>query len=381
MSSVKYLCIDDQPEDFIQPLLSKLSNCKAGLNFDRMHPQEFESQFERINALAREEQCFGLLIDLRLDQDADLENGNRVYYRGPTLAQELRTRMAEGVLPSFPIVLWSMNDNIVHSYAPDSSSHDLFDAVYAKDDGQNVLGESVALELFWLAAGYQKFNKVFEQGAALVLEGFLGLDEDDRSYLDPRLISFLKGKVVYEMAGKILNTLIRSEGVLVSEIMLAARLGVDIVKSDGSWSQLLSEMNSASYSGIFHEAWPRWWMHRVDAWWAEIVAYKASLRKYSAPERIAIINEKFGLNLVAATPIEDSYSVRYSTVCVATGRPLDPVDGFKVFSPLQDAWQDNRYVSTYAVLQRVKKTEWVLDPLEVERFKQLTDRLKNEKKN
>lgn len=381
MSFVKYLCIDDQPEDFIQPLLNKLSSFKTDLNFERMHPQEFESQFQRIQTLASENKYFGLLVDLRLDQDADLENGNKVYYRGPTLAQELRTRMAEGVLASFPIVLWSMNDNIVHSYAPDSSSHDLFDAVYAKDDGQHILGEGVAFELFWLAAGYHKLAQVFEGSAAFALESVVGLVEGDRDYLDPRLMSFLKGKVVYEIAGKILNTLIRSEGVLVSETMLAARLGVDIEGSADSWMRLLSEMQSTSYSGVFHEAWPRWWMHRVDAWWAKMVAYKASLRKYSAQDRITTINEKLGLNLVAASPIEDNYSVRYSTICVATGRPLDPVDGFKVFSPRQDAWQDSKYVSAYAVLRRLKKSEWVLDPLEVERFKQMADRLKNDKKN
>jgi hypothetical protein len=381
MSSVKYLCIDDQPEDFIQPLLNKLSSCKDGLDFARMHPQEFESQFERIHELAAAGQCFGLLVDLRLDQDADLENGSKVYYRGPTLAQELRTRMAEGLLPSFPIVLWSMNDNIVHSYAPDSSSHDLFDAVYAKDDGQHVLGESIALELFWLAAGYCELTQLFERGSAFTLEEVAGLVEGDRDYLDPRLISFLKGKVVYEIAGKVLNTLIRSEGVLVSEGMLAARLGVDIERSADCWPSLLSKIKDTSYSGVFHEAWPRWWMHRIDAWWADLVAFKASLRKYSASDRVALINEKFDLNLVAALPIAENYSVRYSTICVATGRALDPVDGFKVFSPQQDSWQDSKYVSAYAVLERLKKSEWVLDPLEVERFKQLTERLKNDKKN
>lgn len=381
MSFVKYLCIDDQPADFIQPLLNKLSGFKAGLTFDRMHPQDFECQFERILRLASEEPSFGLLVDLRLDQDADLESGSKVYYRGPTLAQELRTRMAEGALPSFPIVLWSMNDNIVHSYAPDSSSHDLFDAVYAKDDGQHILGENAASELFWLAAGYHRLNLLFEQSSAFSLEDFVGLIEGDRDYLDPRLISFLKGKVVYETAGKILNTLIRSEGVLISELMLAARLGVDVERSADSWERLLVEIHSTSYSGIFHEAWPRWWMHRIDIWWTEMVNHKASLRKYPASERIAIINEKFSLELVAAPPIENNYSVRYSTICVATGKPLDPVDGFKVFNPRQDAWQDSKYVSAYAVLERVKKSEWMLDPLEIERFKQLTDRLKNDKKN
>ncbi|NDM57893.1 hypothetical protein, partial [Klebsiella pneumoniae] len=70
-----------------------------------------------------------------------------------------------------------------------------------------------------------------------------------------------------------------------------------------------------------------------------------------------------------------------STVCVATEKALDPVDGFKVYSSRQDAWQDSKYVSAYAVLKRVKKSEWILDPLEVERFKQLTERLKNVKKD
>lgn len=381
MSFVKYLCIDDQPGDFIQPLLNKLSAFKDNLNFDRMHPEEFESQFQRIEALAEGDGCFGLLVDLRLDQDADEASGSKVYYRGPTLAQELRTRMAEGELSSFPIVLWSMNDNIAYSYAPDSSSHDLFDAVYAKDDGRNILGKHVASELFSLASGYHELNEFFDPKAGFALEKVLGLVEGDRDHLDPRLVSFLKGKVVYETAGKIMNTLIRPEGVLVSENMLAARLGIDVTHSMDSWLQLLAKLDDTFYSGVFHDAWPRWWMHRIEAWWAELVSYKASLRKYTAPERVELINRKYGLELTAATPIEENYSSRYSTVCVATGAPLDPVDGFKVFSPRQDSWQDSRYVSVSAVLRRVKKSEWVLDPLEVERFKQLMDNLKNDKKN
>jgi hypothetical protein len=380
MSFVKYLCIDDQPEDYLLPLLDQLAGYSVNLHFDRMHPQDFASQFERIRKLAAEGECFGLLVDLRLDQVAD-PDGTKVYYRGPTLAQELRTRMAEGDIPSFPIVLWSMNDNIVHSYAPDSSSHDLFDAVYAKDDGRHPLGEMVAEELYWLAAGYNQLSQIFERNNGFVLEDVIGLVEGDRDYLDPRLISFLKGKVVYEVAGKIVNTLLRSEGVLVSEKMLAARLGIDIDKSGDSWPQLLREIQPTAYTGVFHDAWPRWWTHRVEAWWSELVAHKASLRKFSAPERAEVVNSKYGLKLISAAPIQEGYSLRYSTICVATERALDPVDGFKVYSARQDGWQESKYVSAFAVLTRVRKDEWMLDPLEVERFKQLMERLKNEKKD
>lgn len=378
MSCVKYLCIDDQPEQYIQPLLERLSRYNPNLQFDRMHPQEFVHQFERIQGLAIEGQCFGLLVDLRLDQDSDSE-GNKVYYRGPTLAQELRTRMAEGELPSFPIILWSMNDNIVHSYAPDSSSHDLFDAVYAKDDGQHPLDERVASEMVTLAVGYQQLIKLSQENNPIPLDSVIGLLEGDREYLDPRLISYLKDNTIYELAGKVVNTLLRSEGVLISDLMLSARLGIDIEKSGDYWVALTQTLSRCQYTGVFQEGWSRWWMHRVEAFWSELVAYKGSLRKYTAIERVSVLNEKLGLGLVSATPIAENYSSRYSTVCVATQRPLDPVDGFKIYSSRQDAWQDSRYVSAYAVLNRVKKAEWSLDPLEVERFKQLMDRLKNDK--
>jgi hypothetical protein len=379
MSYVKYLCIDDQPEQYIQPLLERLSGYSTDLQFDRMHPQEFVHQFQLIQGLAGEGPCFGLLVDLRLDQDSDAD-GNKVYYRGPTLAQELRTRMAEGELPSFPIILWSMNDNIVHSYAPDSSSHDLFDAVYAKDDGQHPLDEQVASEMVTLAVGYHQLTKLSQENNPIPLDAVIGLLEGDREYLDPRLISYLKDKAVYELAGKVVNTLLRSEGVLISDLMLAARLGVDIEKSGDHWVALLQNMSGCQYTGVFHEGWSRWWMHRIEAFWSELVAYKGSLRKYTAIERVSVLNEKFGLGLESATPIVENYSSRYSTVCVAMQRPLDPVDGFKIYSSRQDAWQDSRYVSAHAVLNRVKKAEWSLDPLEVERFKQLMDRLKNDKK-
>ncbi|MFF7063738.1 hypothetical protein [Pseudomonas sp. NPDC008258] len=380
MICVKYLCIDDQPEEYIEPLLDQLSTHNQNLQFKGMHPEEFASQFEKIHSLASEEDYFGLLVDLRLDQDADAE-GNKVYYRGPTLAQELRTRMAEKELPNFPIILWSMNDNIVHSYAPDSSSHDLFDAVYAKDDGKHPLGDNVASEIYWLAAGYRELSGIYERHSSYSLEHVIGLIEGDRDSLDPRLLSYLKGNVAFEIAGKVLNTLLRSEGVLASPAMLAARLGIDIDKSGDSWSNLLESLMNCRYSGVFRQAWPRWWVHRIENWWSELASYKGSLRKFTAPERVATINERLGLTLVSANPIQENYSLRYSTVCVATEKALDPVDGFKVYNSRQDAWQDSKYVSAHAVLNRIKKSEWILDPLEVERFKQLTERLKNVKKD
>ncbi|WP_324708528.1 hypothetical protein [Pseudomonas fragi] len=377
MTCVKYLCIDDQPEEYILPLLDQLSLFCDDLKFERMHPQDFALQFERIQGLANEGVYFGLLVDLRLDQDSDAE-GNKVYYRGPTLAQELRTRMAEGSMSSFPIILWSMNDNIVRSYAPDSSSHDLFDAVYAKDDANHPLDQTVSCQLVALAVGYQKLVSLLSESANPSIDKVIGLLDGDRDYLDPRLISYLKGNAVYELAGKVLNTLLRCDGVLIDEVMLAAQLGVDIEQSGEQWIAFLEAVSKCQYSGVFHEAWPRWWKHRIEAFWTEFVSNKGSLRKYTADERVAILNEKIGVALIPAAPIAEGYSHRFSTVCVALKSPLDPVDGFKVHTPRQDAWQDSRYVSAHAVINRLKKSEWSLDPLEIDRFKQLMERLKNE---
>ena len=90
---IKYYYIDDDPNS--QKKVEGFENEKLSI-VAMQHKDSWEEQFR-------------LILDLKLD---DLPNGNdkRAEFRGTSLAQEIRTRQKEGVLKSFPIVLFSAND-------------------------------------------------------------------------------------------------------------------------------------------------------------------------------------------------------------------------------------------------------------------------------
>ncbi|HCF3907968.1 hypothetical protein [Pseudomonas aeruginosa] len=383
MISAKYLCIDDQTAETIDPVLYALEGPDKSIEFSKMHPKELAEQFERIKQESSRGVPFGVLVDLRLDELPD-DDGNKVFYRGSTLAQDLRTRMALGEIDNFPIVLWSVNDKLARSYEPDSASHDLFDAVYLKDGPDVSSAEGIAkrtLQLQAFAVGYCSLKECLNpkgEGESWDLPRALGVSGADLDILDPRLVQYLlSSEVVYVFARKVLNSLIREEGILVGERMLAAKLGIDIEASGDSWEGLLSALVECRYSGIFSEAYTRWWLHRISSYWDKLNSGKGTLRRFGASGRVKVLNDALGLSLVAATPLVEGYSDRFSTLCVATSAALDTVDAFKVLRVDSFPWQESRYVSAYAAGNRINRTLWKIDPLEMERYLEFKEGLKN----
>lgn len=364
--NIEYLCIDDQQDATIDPLLNRLSD-SGDVTFIRQTPTGLEDQLSTIAQQAASSQGrFGLLLDLRLDVDADID-GNRVAYRGPTLAQELRTRMAEGNLPSFPIVLWSVNTKFKQSYFSDESSHDLFDAVFGKDE--EVIGQPVEVrkKLVSLVRGYEALRGISSADAMTRL----GLDASNES---PIYVQFaaqykqLSGQATHEVAHFLLNELVGVEGLLVTEDMVAARLGVDTQASNGQWQKVKDHLESTKYSGPFSDGWDRWWWYSVEDWWETLSDNQNDLRRMTAEDRVSALNHSLGIGLLHARPIETTYSNKFSTLCVGLNKPLDPVDGLRVVSHTQLPWQETRYVSIYAALERIDRLHWRLDPLEKDRL-------------
>lgn len=369
--AIEYLCIDDQQDATIDPLLDRLAE-SGEVNFIRQTPIGFDDQLNAIAQRAASSQGrFGLLLDLRLDVDADVD-GNRVAYRGPALAQELRTRMAEGNLPSFPIVLWSVNTKFKQSYFSDESSHDLFDAVFGKDD--EVTGQSleVSRKLASLVRGYHGLQGVTAADALVRL----GLGGEGESPLYMQFVAQYKlvaKQATHEIAHFLMNELVGIEGLLVTEDMLAARLGIDIQASDEHWKNAKDCLKFTKYSGPFADGWDRWWWYGVEDWWENLSEGQLDLRRATAEERVSFINNSLGVSLVPADPIEATYSTKFSTLCIALNRPLDPVDGFRVVSRSTLPWQETKYVSVYAALERIERSRWRLDPLEKERLTRIKE--------
>jgi len=365
MPSIKYLCLDDQQDNTVDVLLQTISG-SDGPVFERRTPIEVGAQILAVaDFAAKNAGKFGLLVDLRLDMETD-ENGGRVPYRGPTLAQELRTRVAEGSIASpFPIVLWSIANNFKRSYWGEDTSHDLFDAVYGKDN--EVLNEPlrVASEMKSLVNGYQALQMNTCEVRPTEL---LNLDTSDAGgvytgFLDEFSIA-LESRAFHQAARLVITQLIEPPGLLAQEALVAARLGVDISASASNWIELKEQIENTRYSGPFFEGWSRWWWFKVEDWWSSLSEKQQNLRRISAAERVKFLNAKFGLSLVEAQPTPGSEGSKFFTLCVATGRPLDPCDGLRVTQLNRKPWHDTAYVSMEAALARVNKDRWRIDPID-----------------
>lgn len=369
MPNTNFLCIDDQQDRTIDDLLSLLHRSNPSLVVVRNTPVDLAIQIKKISAASKGEN-FGLLLDLRLDQEAT-DDHPKVPYRGPTLAQELRTRMAEKKISPFPIVLWSITEKFVKSF--DETSHDLFDAVFGKDDQIIDNPGQVAAQMISLVDGYKQ---IANSKKGRLISVMLGFNHDADSGLHESFIEefryFVESKAIHEISTYLINSLITPSGLLIDQKLLAARLGVDIESSGESWMQLLNKMATSKYCGPFYAGWERWWWFTVEVWWASLAAKQPNLRRIGAPERVKILNEKFKLGLKAAAPIAENYSDKFFSVCVATGKALDPADGFRVAEINIKAWQDTAYVSAYAALNRIEKNKWRISAIDRDRF----DRLK-----
>ena len=377
MNSVDFICIDDQSDEIISPLLERIS--LDGLSISREYPVPIDGQIGKIKEFITraDKQALGLLLDLRIDMDID-PNAQKVNYRGPALAQELRTRMAEGELRFFPIALWSVNNKFQVSYRTDESSHDLFDAVYDKD--LDILGrpEEVARELKSLALGYLLIMQLIESLDGCGAVGIPSAESAVYSRFRAELEELQSRGNVADIAHFLIADLIRRSGLLVSEELFAARLGVDVPLSKESWDSLKESLQSAKYKGPFGDGWDRWWWFSIEDWWFSLFD-KNDLRRLEAHERVARLNERFGFSLQAVAPMREGYSTRFFTQCFATGKPLDPVDGLRVMSIHHKEWHDTRYVSKHAALERIAKEKWRLDPVDIERLEELKEAAKDGK--
>jgi len=260
--AISYLCIDDEEPAPLNALLDRLRRQSGNLEILLERPLAFDSEVDRIERSPVD----GIILDLRLDE-VPLASGDRIGYRAGSLAQELRTRMTEGRLRPFPIVLWSIDSKLRESYWNDETTHDLFDKIYYKS--QVVKSANlVAVELEALAKGFQEIGALVQAKKSLV--SILGLSNAEAASLDPRIGEPMRESrrtPVHEYSRYIKKELIDNPGPLVSDELLAARLGISREDSE-DWlplCKLLAEFSA--YKGPFCQAWKRWWWFRIESWW------------------------------------------------------------------------------------------------------------------
>lgn len=345
MSRPKYIYVDDENDSSITSLISGFSD--TGLIEVNQLSIEKGLSFSELESLIRakisDENYDGLLIDLRLDGDGP----NQLEYSAISISSELRAICARNELKSFPIILCSTLDKIKETYKSDKTSHDLFDYTFRKSENPDY--ERFSRKLKALAEGYKtlpfdakSLNQIFQR--------------EDLKNLDQRIFERFYNQdiiVPYDFAHFTVKTLFHCTNPLIKETVLAARLGVNIVASGAYWTELLSKFEDCKFNGLFSDGWNRWWADLLNTKLKAISGKNFSFLK--AEERVAILKEAFEIDgIIAAEPLEHNTSSEFWTICEATKCPLDPMEGIKVrLSHELKAWQELKYMSLYAVLERV----------------------------
>lgn len=294
----------------------------------------------------------GIMVDLNLNDQRT--SGNQAKYSGAEIAQRLRTNNKIS-----PVILYSANANI--DFWTENKKSGLFDICIGKDWNHK---QSYAVKLYSLAKAYKTINRTSNDFSNVLFA------IDDIEKINKPFSDYLK-KVIsnptYITAQFILNEFICKQGILIDEEVLAARLGIDIEKSE-DWKQVLAKLNFAKYKGVFNDGWPRWWMFEIEKWWNSQDTNEP-LISTPAGERVSIIKEQFGIRgIVPATPIEKANSDLFWTVCKGYHKPLDTIDGLAIQGQENlFSWQEPEYVSFEAALNRKNKKEWK-EIADVERY-------------
>lgn len=284
------------------------------------------------------------LMDYRLDSSGGFLNA-------PELAGRLRTQAKEGEETiEVPIILITDETQLRILKLP-QETQDLYDLVMSKKKFMNNASWSAEIIRSFIEA-YEVIKTNRENLATI-----LGIKEDDEknALIDYRLEGEYKKlrEDVFACSHFLFNYFVRSTGSLIDDAVLAARFGIDKEKSGEAWKTLKKMLKDegCQYQGIMHKAYPKWWMQRVKAWWEMAVPEMRSFRYVSAEERVEMLNKKTGLVFVAAAPIEEDMSHEYWNVCVATGEPIDPADGYICNRRFKREWEENDYVSLKGALE------------------------------
>jgi len=353
----KYLYIDDAEKHIREPFAKQLSNENVIVipkHVSEVILSDTEKMIEYINEFD------GLLLDLRLDETASEDEAKiKIPFTATVYAQHVRTLVTNGhVSKDIPIVLFSTDEKLKKVYSVDLTSQDLFDRYIEKTR----IPENAILKLFSLANGYKIINSEKD------ISALIGLDTLDE--LDERIFARYNDLAIptHEYAQTILKDLIYTSGVLINELLLASRLGIDIKKSS-DWEKLKYFFQDSKYIGVFSDGWNRWWMHLVNnIFYSQSGTYLSYL---DARERVNILKKITGLdNLIAAEPIEENNSNRFWTYCKVLERPLDPLEGFKINTPIEPkAWQEYDYCSLYSILTQKHKAKGIkIHPSDKERL-------------
>ncbi|WET71832.1 hypothetical protein [Sphingobacterium sp.] len=335
MYNIIYL--DDEKEKLVQAIIQKLE-LSGILKIERFRPIPFETEIQHLQEdLGKYDALF---LDLKLD--GEQEDGKKVFYQAPPLAQMIRTLATESKIPNLPIFLCSTEDRINQTYTKDFTSHDLFDWTFIKDEIDNNTVEKIAS----IINGYKTIQNTPKDFDTLLKRNYQDIDQRILS----RFINE-ENPPIHEIARYIFKGIVKPGGIMINERTLASRLGID-VDASSDWQRLLDEFfYKSKYTGVFSENWNRWWNDLALDVFEELT--QENLPSLPADERVNLLKQFTGLaNLHAAEPLKFFSSSYFWNICEITEKPVDPFEAYKIdnkHEPLP--WQDYKYVSLFGMLE------------------------------
>lgn len=361
--SFQILYIDDDDDQTIEPYIELLTN-GTEIKIRKIKPTQFEVQMDEV--IKEMSLTDGILIDLKLSGN---QKGDRTAkYPGQVLAQAIRTwQTSEDTTytKECPIFLITSQENFQKYYQSDSSSHDLFDAIIYKTQ-LNDKAEYYKNRVIKIIEAYKSFIRYNSLNEALGLD-----DETPLTDSLPQLLKYkFKSFPINELSKFVLDQIISTPGLLVNEKILAARLGVDITKSD-DWPRVKELFKDAKYTGVFSDLKELWWSVKLVTIWKQISPSHTNLISLDTKEKIETL-KLLGIDQISpSTPIKGCTSTSYWTVCEALSEPIDPIEGILVLDDYKD-WQDKKYLSLYAIAERTHiKLKIEIDPSEESRIEEL----------
>lgn len=345
MSIPTYIYIDDENGASEVSTLHGFNDSKL-VAVERFPLSEFREFGALKNVLieqSKNKKFSGIIIDLRLDGSGE----DRTEFNATSIAQEIRSVAARGEMPTFPIVLCSTDEKIRQTYNSDKTSHDLFDYKISKSNS-NPDWHKLATKLSSLANGYLWLNEEKRE-----LKQILGISELFK--IDIRIVERTETfSAIYDYAHFIIKDFFHQTNPLINEKILAARLGIDLKNTPAkAWQGLIGTLfEKSAYVGLFSNGWKRWWAEAISNTFYEISNEKLAFLK--AEERVSILKKTTGIDdLVVATPLKFCNSSEFWTICEGYKVPIDPLEGFKI-STSRDlkAWQESKYISLLAILER-----------------------------
>ena len=272
----------------------------------------------------------GSLEPAGLLMDVDLSNEAGMRFTGPGLAQSIRVAQMRRLLPSFPIVRFSAREKVRENIGSDISSDELFDLKIDKD-GFAERSRSALVQKQLVGLG-QVYTAVQDE---LELEDFFHLSPDEWELWGHKAIEdeISVADLPYLRAGKLIRVLVHA-GILISDELLAIRLGVDRMRS-GDWCELCAVLKGIRYGGVGHTCFPRWWARGLEQWWQELERDRP-LAGTNISSRVASIREVTGLNVEALEMPRGSLGDRPWRTCLLSMEnsgesvPVDPTRGVRV---------------------------------------------------